>query len=57
MTSPFNARTHSNQANLLPEEQIGVIELKGGVLDFGKLAKVICQQTCGLSEAFGFHSI
>jgi hypothetical protein len=37
-------------------EQIGDIEIKGGALDVGKLATVVCQQTCGLSEAFGFHS-
>jgi hypothetical protein len=27
-------------------EQIGDIELKGGALDFGKSARVVCQQTC-----------
>jgi hypothetical protein len=26
-------------------ERIGDIELKGGALDFGKLARLVCQQT------------
>jgi hypothetical protein len=34
-------------------ECIGDIELKGGALDFGKSARLVCQQTCGESKKMG----
>jgi hypothetical protein len=50
MMLPFSARTCADQANCCQRERIGDIELKEGALDFGKSARLVCQQTCGLTQ-------